>query len=363
MAEPENLTEKAEVRSQKLTDAADVVAERLNADVLLYSGDFYAQTGADETVIDTCLGTPRRDNVLLILVTNGGDANIAYRVARCLQRAYDDFYVLVPGWCKSAGTLVAIGADAIVMTDYGQLGPLDVQLGKPDEPFESTSGLDTIQAMNFLKSRALGSFEESYLDLKVSSGHRLSTKTATEIATSLTVGLFQPIYEQIEPNRLGEIARAMSIAEQYGDRLDRISDNLKPGALQKLVHGYPSHRFVIDREEAKDLFRRVREPDEHEQVLLQSLEGLRSGLSRVPNTHVPPGEPDPEPFVGFLSTTLKEDEQHDEGKGEQRDEEQDGGADTEGEREAVESTSRGTGQDLASFATPDGEARQGRTQS
>ncbi|CAN5841646.1 hypothetical protein BH23ACT11_BH23ACT11_23940 [soil metagenome] len=123
MTEPENLTEKAEERAQKLTSAADIVAERLKADVLLFNGDFYAQTAADEMVIDACMSTPRRDNVLLILVTNGGDANIAYRVARCLQRSYRDFYVLVPGWCKSAGTLVAIGADEIVMGEHGQLGP------------------------------------------------------------------------------------------------------------------------------------------------------------------------------------------------------------------------------------------------
>lgn len=357
MTEPENLTDKAEERRRQLTSAADDVATRLNADVLLYNGDFYAENGSDETLIDMCMHRSRRDNVLLVLVTNGGDANIAYRVARCLQRSYKDFYVLVPGWCKSAGTLVAIGADEIVMVEHGQLGPLDVQLGKPDEPFESTSGLDTLQAMNFLKNRAFGSFEESYLDLKLASGHRLTTKTATEIATSLTVGLFQPIYQQIEPNRLGEIARAMSIAEQYGERLDRVSDNLKPGALQKLVNGYPSHRFVIDREETKDLFRRVREPEPDERVLVESLEGIRQGLSRVPNMHVSPGEINPEPFIGYLSTTLEE-EQNEAEEGAQYDEGQDSGAITEGEREAVEPTAGRTGQNLSSLVSSDGKTRQ-----
>lgn len=359
MTEPESMADRAEERHKQLTNAADDIAARLNADVLLYNGDFYPGNSSDEVLIDMCMSRPRRDNVLLVLITNGGDANIAYRVARCLQRSYEDFYVFVPGWCKSAGTLVAIGADEIIMAEHGELGPLDVQLGKPDEPFESTSGLDTIQAMNFLKNRAFGSFEQSYLDLKVSSRHRLSTRTATEIATSLTVGLFQPIYEQIEPNRLGEIARAMSIAEQYGERLDRVSDNLKPGALQKMVNGYPSHRFVIDREEASDLFRRVREPETDEWVLTESLENIRPGLSRAPNTHVPPGELNPEPFIGYLSTAPEEEAQHSEGEGEQRDEGQNGGANTEGEREEVKPTSGGTGQDLSSFLASNGKARQG----
>lgn len=241
------------------------------------------------------------------------------------------------------------------MGEHGQLGPLDVQIGKPDEPFESTSGLDTIQALNFLKTRAFGSFEENYLDLKLASGQRLSTKTAAEIATNLTVGLFQPIYQQIEPTRLGEVARAMSIAEQYGLRLDRFSDNLKPGALERMVNGYPSHRFVIDLEEAQDLFRHVREPEADERALVEGLEGIRKNLSRVPNIHVPPGEPE-EPFMGYLSTALEEEQPSEEG--EPRDEEQDGGADTEGEREEIGPTSKGAGQNLSSLATSDGEARQ-----
>lgn len=351
VAEPESMTDKAEESSRELTDAADLIADKLKADVLLYNGDFYAQTAADETVIDACVGMTRRDNVLLVLVTNGGDANIAYRVARCLQRSYKDFYVLVSGWCKSAGTLVVIGADEVIMGEHGQLGPLDVQLSKPDEIFESTSGLDTIQAMNFLKSKAFSQFEDSFLDLKVGSGNRLSTKTATEIAITLTTGLFQPIYQQIEPNRLGEIARAMSIAQEYGQRLDNESDNLKSRALQRLVNGYPSHRFVIDREEAKDLFKRVREPSQDEQALVVSLENAFEGLSRVPNVHALPTDANPDPFVRFISTGLDEGEKDDEG--------QDGGADTEREREEDGRTPTRAGQDLATHVTPEGNTKRG----
>ncbi|CAN5841703.1 hypothetical protein BH23ACT11_BH23ACT11_23950 [soil metagenome] len=200
--------------------------------------------------------------------------------------------------------------------------------------------------MNFLKSKAFSQFEDSFLDLKVGSGNRLSTKTATEIATSLTTGLFQPIYEQIEPNRLGEIARAMSIAQEYGQRLDNTSDNLKSRALQRLVNGYPSHRFVIDCEEAADLFKRVREPTEAEQAMVESLEDVVDGLSRVPNAHALPTDTNPEPFVGFVSTGLEKGEVHGERQG--------GGTDTEGEREENGRTPTRAEPNFGSPVSPEG---------
>ncbi len=358
MTEPENLREKAEERRLKVRENAGRLADNLKADVLLYNGDFDPVNAPDEMLLDMCAGRSKRDNVLLVLITNGGDADTAYRVARCLQRAYEGFYALVPGWCKSAGTLVVMGADEIIMTEHGQLGPLDVQLNKPDELFESTSGLDTIQAMNFLKSRAFSQFEDTFLDLKYKYGNRLSTKTATEIATNLTTGLFQPVYQQIEPNRLGEIARAMSIAQEYGLRLDKVSNNLREtrehSALQKLVNGYPSHRFVIDREEAQELFKRVREPTDDEQAFVDSLEDYMDGISRVPNIYASAAEAYPEPYVAFLTTGIKE--------GGKDGEEQASGEDTEGEREETGPAARGAGQDFAGQLTPDGKAGQEQAQ-
>jgi len=45
------------------------------------------------------------------------------------------------GYCKSAGTLVAVAADQIVMSEFGQFGPLDVQLSDKNEIFGQTAAL------------------------------------------------------------------------------------------------------------------------------------------------------------------------------------------------------------------------------
>jgi len=57
------------------------------------------------------------------------------------------------------------------------------------------------------------------------------------------------------------------VAAEYGERLQ--SHNVKEGAIAKLLMGYPSHGFVIDKTEAATLFKRVRElsPDEYKLVL------------------------------------------------------------------------------------------------
>jgi len=53
----------------------------------------------------------------------------------------------------------------------------------------------------------------------------------------VTGSLFDPIYAQIEPGRLGEIDRAVRISVEYGER---IAQNLKPDSLERLVVDYPS---------------------------------------------------------------------------------------------------------------------------
>ena len=54
----------------------------------------------------------------------------------------------------------------------------------------------------------------------------------------------------------------------------RIAKNLKPDALSRLIMGYHSHSFVIDRKEARDLFINVREPSADETILEKKLSGL-----------------------------------------------------------------------------------------
>jgi membrane-bound ClpP family serine protease len=119
-----------------------LLATRENADLYLYSAQIQSpQVDRLRTLV--CGRKPKRDNVILFLTTYGGDPDAAYRLAACLRRHYKNISIYVFGLCKSAGTLAALGADNLVLGDFGELGPLDVQLTKPDELVPTSSGLDT----------------------------------------------------------------------------------------------------------------------------------------------------------------------------------------------------------------------------
>jgi hypothetical protein len=275
--------------------ALRTVSDEHDCDIVFYSGDI--RHPGDDELVKLVKALRSRKNVFLFLTTPGGSPDCAYRIARCLQRAYSDgrFILFVDSFCKSAGTLIALGADEIVMSVMAELGPLDVQLSKPDALAEQTSGLTPTHAITTLCDQAFESVEKCFLDLRFKSGLQITTKTALEIATKLSTGLFAPIFQHIDPMRLGEISMAMLIAEEYGDRLAR--GNEQPGTIQRLISAYPSHSFVIDRDEASKLFRTVREPTDSESTLAQFIEpyveeGLRSSS----------------PLVEFLSVLVQDDE-------------------------------------------------------
>jgi hypothetical protein len=280
-----------ETFEQRYTRLANSIGEAYNADVLLYTGDI------DDVVVDeliTLAKKPdRKENIFLMLTTHGGSPDAAYRMARCLKRHYKKLILYIYGICKSAGTLVSIGADEIILSDFGEFGPLDIQLGKKDELFETISGLNITQALNSLNTRVLDMFRDTLIDLKTGSRGQLSTKLAAEIASDLTEGLYGKIYAQIDPANLGSIERSIQIASEYGNRLARNTKNVKKKTIDKLVAEYPSHNFVIDLDEAKELFEVVRLPNEIE-------EGLAKCLSHV--TRDPAGKP----FVSKLNSVKKE---------------------------------------------------------
>ena len=245
-------------KTQSLEQIADLLAEELDADIIHFNGPIQRPT--DQHFIDDCIALRSRKNVLLMLVTMGGDPDAAYRIARCLQTQYERFFLYVSGFCKSAGTLVSLGANELIMSDHGELGPLDVQLLKKDEIWETQSGLTVMDTLSAYKLQAFEAFEEFFLYTKVKFGSAITLRTASQIATEMTAGLFTPIYRQIDPLYVGEAYMANLIASRYGVRLLSEGRNIEASKLNSMLTAYPTHGYVIDRKEASELFRTVLEP-------------------------------------------------------------------------------------------------------
>lgn len=81
-------------------------------------------------IVELLHNVPRDTNIDLLLHTTGGDIDAAEKSMSLLRRAVGEgkVRVIVPDCAKSAGTLMAVAADAIVMSDSSELGPIDPQI-------------------------------------------------------------------------------------------------------------------------------------------------------------------------------------------------------------------------------------------
>jgi len=262
--------------------ATQAVARDLRADVILFNQPI------DPRVAERFHGKlesleSKRRVAFVIFATFGGDAHAAYVIARDLQFRYDKIILCIGGDCYSAGTLLVCCAHEVVIADRGRLGPLDVQIIKRDELAERSSGLTVSIALQELQKESFKTFMEFTGNLKDTFGIQLSLRTAMEVAATLTIGAFQEVYRQVDPIKLAEDARSLQIAGHYGDILAKASQNLKKGAVERLLKEYPSHECIIDREEAKGLFNSVRPPSENEAVLLGLLGPLATDATLRPD--------------------------------------------------------------------------------
>ena len=204
-----------------------------------------------------------KPNVLLVLVTNGGLANSAYQIASFLQNQYEGKFILYcPSRCKSAGTLIALGANELVMDVFSELGPLDVQLFKQNEIALRKSGLLSRSSFDSLADAAFELYERLMINVTVRSGGNVSFKLASEVSASMASTMMAPIYAQINPDVAGSENRDLNVAFHYGCRLSGRSGNANSAAVLRLVYDYPSHDFIIDMAEARELFHSVGFPTE-----------------------------------------------------------------------------------------------------
>ena len=80
--------------------------------------------------VDLLHNVEPRSNVDLLIHTHGGSIDSAEKLVRMIRSKVgeSDFRIVVPELAKSAGTLMVLGADSVVMSDMSELGPIDPQM-------------------------------------------------------------------------------------------------------------------------------------------------------------------------------------------------------------------------------------------
>ncbi len=87
------------------------------------------------------------DNVDVILETPGGDGVVAREMVEILHERFKSVAFIIPGWAKSAGTIMAMGGHEILMGPTSALGPIDAQLTFEGKQFSADALLEGMKAL------------------------------------------------------------------------------------------------------------------------------------------------------------------------------------------------------------------------
>ncbi|HLI52350.1 MAG TPA: hypothetical protein VKU87_11160, partial [Thermomicrobiaceae bacterium] len=114
-------------------EAIKEIQEATGRKLICYVADPVASIGRDDVMplMDLLHRIPVGSSLDFLLQTSGGDVDAADKIAGILRKRVGStgtLRVVVPDYAKSAGTLIALGADRIVMSDSSELGPIDPQI-------------------------------------------------------------------------------------------------------------------------------------------------------------------------------------------------------------------------------------------
>jgi ClpP class serine protease len=90
----------------------------------------YIDVDDSEKVLRAIHLTDRTVPLDIVLHTPGGLVLASLQIARAIQKHQGRVTVFVPHYAMSGGTLIALAADEIVMSEYAVLGPVDPQVGQ-----------------------------------------------------------------------------------------------------------------------------------------------------------------------------------------------------------------------------------------
>ena len=182
-----------------------------------------------------------------LIVSNGGDPITSLRMMSLLRERFEKISVLLPYVAYSAATVLALGADEIVMHPYSNLGPVDPQLTvshKDDsgnqEHFQFSSE-DLVNYIDFIK-------------------HDVGVTDQAHLISSV-----QPLIKDVGSLAIGSAKRSQMLSLSLSERMLRshIDDaNQVKTIARALNSSYYHHGYAVGRKEAQEIGLPVNTPDE-----------------------------------------------------------------------------------------------------
>lgn len=185
--------------------------------------------------------------ISLFLYTRGGDMVAPLRMVKLIRSYTQDFELIIPYRAHSAGTLIALGANKILMGKLGELSPTDPSTMHPFNP---------VSPQNLQQK-----LEISVEDIN---SYFLLAKEKAGVKDEQMIEIYKQLGEKVHPLSLGNAYRAIRMARQIAEKLLRIHIKNEE-RIKKIVNAITSdiciHGYPITRDEAKDLGLEIEEPD------------------------------------------------------------------------------------------------------
>jgi len=174
----------------------------------------------------------KTEKIDLFLNSYGGAVDTPYKIVNLIREFCDNFSVIIPFVAKSAATMVAIGADEIVMGPISELGPIDPLVRHP---------IYTDLWVPVQSIRLCIDFMEE--------------KLAQSKDTKITASVLYPISNKLDPWILGDYEKSIKASYQYAEAL--LENNMfkenkdrAKSVTKVMTEKYFSHGYCINRKEA-----------------------------------------------------------------------------------------------------------------
>ena len=201
----------------------------------------------------------------LFLKSDGGSGQAALRMVNLLRRFVGHLTVLAPLECQSAATMLALGADRILMGPLAHLSAVDTSLTHDLSPIDRDN--DRVSVSNDELLRVIRLWGEQ--------------------AKGTTGNPYEALFPYVHPLVIGAVDRSSALSTRICEEIlsYHMGDKERAREISNVLNaGYPSHNYPITLREAAKIGLKVDELDHSINAMLFELNEIYSEMGQSATT-------------------------------------------------------------------------------
>ncbi len=205
------------------------------------------------------------ERLSLFIKSDGGSGQAALRMVNLLRRYVKHLTVLAPLECQSAATMLALGADRIIMGPLAHLSAVDTSLTHDLSPIDRDN--DRVSVSNDELLRVI--------------------RLWTEQAKDSTKNPYEALFPYVHPLVIGAVDRSSALSTRICEEIlsYHMEDENRAREISNILNaGYPSHNYPITLREAKRIGLNVEPMEDCVNGLLFELNEIYSEMGQSATT-------------------------------------------------------------------------------